>query len=168
MDKAQWYAIPVYGSSPIGASVSGGEFKSVNGGMNQQIGDEIVTGAGPGGAPHVVVMQRPSSGMFLNTIGSFLAYGSSFTGGVEVATCNADGGDDEVVTAPGAGIAPLVRTLGLDGKPKRTGFYAYGTDFTKGIHVACGATTSRVFGTMSQSVAQAAPMVAQTFEAKTS
>lgn len=126
-----------------GASVSRGEFA---GGGNMLLSDEIVTGAGTGGGPVVRVVQRAADNPSLNTIGQFLAYDASYTGGVEVSTCNANGGNDEIVTVPAHGAVPLVRIFNLNGSVNRRGFMAYGTNFTNGIHVVCGGAISRFFG----------------------
>jgi hypothetical protein len=105
--------------------------------------DEIVTGAGPGGGPLVRVVQRNANPLQEASLGAFYAYGKTFTGGVNVTTCNADGGADEIVTAPAVGAAPLIRTFGLDGSIKRKSFLAYDTSMKAGVHVACGGTMSR-------------------------
>ena len=59
-------------------------------------GDEIITGAGAGGGPHVKVFVRDG-----NLLGEFMAYDPKFTGGVRVAGSGAN-----IVTAPGPGGGP--------------------------------------------------------------
>jgi hypothetical protein len=70
--------------------------------------DDIITGAGPGGGPHVEVF----SGRTGQIIRSFFAYGSTFTGGVYVAAAdvNADHFAD-IITGPGQGGGPDLRVF---------------------------------------------------------
>jgi hypothetical protein len=115
---------------------------SFNGGVRVASGDvngdgtpDIVTGAGPGGTPHVRVID----GLYGGELRNFLAYGSGFTGGVAVALgdVNVDGRLD-IITAPGGGSGPLVRVWdGLTGVKLRE-FLAYGAAFTGGVFVAAG------------------------------
>lgn len=95
--------------------------------------EEIVTGAGPGGAPHVKTFD--SSG---KQIGSwFYAYDQAFPFGVWVAVGNVDKqGGDEIVTGTGAGGMPHVRWFtSPDGAFSSPGFYAY-EDLPTGVRVA--------------------------------
>jgi subtilisin family serine protease len=76
------------------------------GGVNVAVGDldgdgvdEIVTGAGPGGGPHVRVLDSRG-----NPRGGFFAYEQSFRGGVRVLVADLDGdGKDEIVVSPATG-----------------------------------------------------------------
>jgi hypothetical protein len=69
---------------------------------------DIVTGAGPGGGPHVKVF----SGADGSVIRSFFAYGANFTGGVFVGAgdYNQDGKAD-ILTGAGNGGAPHVEVF---------------------------------------------------------
>jgi len=93
----------------------------------------IITGAGPGGGPHVRIFDlygQPKSGFF--------AYAKTFTGGVNVASGDVDGdGRDEIITGAGPGGGPHVRIFDLYGQPK-SGFFAYAKTFTGGVNVASG------------------------------
>jgi hypothetical protein len=93
----------------------------------------VVTGAGPGGAPHVRLFLANGQ----PTTTSFYAYNPAFSGGVDVALADLDGdGRQEIITAAGAGGAPHVRVFDLGGQPiDKWGFFAYAQTFTGGVHV---------------------------------
>ena len=76
--------------------------------------DEIVTGAGPLGGPHVRVLKV--SGGTLTELASFFAYDPAFPGGVFVACGDVTGdGLAEVITGAGPGGGPHVRVFSLAG-----------------------------------------------------
>jgi hypothetical protein len=94
---------------------------------------DIVTGAGPGGGPHVKVF----SGATGAVIRSLMAYSPNFNGGVFVAAgdVNADGRVD-IVTGQGAGGVPQVEVFsGLDGSLLQS-FLAFAPNFTSGVRVS--------------------------------
>jgi len=95
--------------------------------------DELITGAGPGGGPHVRAFDITDDG--LAEIGNFNAYGATFPGGVFVAGASHA---QQVVTGPGAGGGPDVRTFKPDGSNLLASFQAYASSFTGGVHVAAG------------------------------
>ena len=99
---------------------------------------EIITGAGPGGGPHVRVFQVLGSGV--TELASFLAYGPAFSGGVRVAAGDVTGdGVAEIVTGSGPGGGPHVRVFSLSGGATEiAGFYAYDPAFGGGVSVAAG------------------------------
>ncbi|HZQ84047.1 MAG TPA: FG-GAP-like repeat-containing protein [Acidimicrobiales bacterium] len=107
-----------------------------HGGVNVAVGDtdndnmgEIVTGAGPGGGPHVRVFD--GSG---NPVGAgFFAYDPHFVGGVSVAA-----GLNRIVTGAGRGGGPHVRLFDGAGNPSGGGFFAYDGAFFGGVWVALG------------------------------
>lgn len=104
------------------------------GGVSVAVGDidgsgfaAIVTGAGPGGGPHVKVF----NGTDHSLIKQFMAYASTFTGGVYVAVGDyLSDGKYEIITGAGVGGGPHIKiwdyeTLNLDGQTMAF------TDFTK-------------------------------------
>lgn len=95
---------------------------------------EIITGAGPGAAPHVRIFN--AQGQSISP--GFYAYGENFHGGVQVAGGNlTEATGEEIVTAPGPGGGPHVQIFsGIT--PVGPGFYAYGSNFAGGINVAVG------------------------------
>lgn len=102
---------------------------------------EIITGAGPGGGPHVKVF----SGADGHLITSFMAYNSAFTGGVFVAAGALDAAPRlSIITGAGPGGGPHVRSWYVSNgvafqRPGPLGsFMAYDAAFTGGVHVAAG------------------------------
>jgi len=93
----------------------------------------LITGAGPGGGPHVIARAADNKAVLL----SFYAYGANFTGGVRVATgdVNNDGHDD-IITAPGPGGGPHVRVFSGKTGVVLNEFMAYAANFTGGVFVA--------------------------------
>ena len=101
--------------------------------------DEIITGAGAGGGPHVKI--------FKNTgveVGGFMAYIPQFKGGVQAAAADMDGdGLDEIITGAGAGGGPHIKIFKASGLPLGDGFMAYDPNFSGGVNVAAiGAATA--------------------------
>jgi len=98
--------------------------------------DEIITGAGFTGGPHVRIFTL--SGKLK---GHFFAYDPGFRGGVNVAVANIDGGAKEsraeIITAPGPGGGPHIRIFDNQANVK-TQFFAYNSNFRGGVNVAAG------------------------------
>ena len=93
----------------------------------------VVLGATAGTLPNVTVANTEGT-----TIASFLAYGATFLGGVNVAVGDVDGdGAEDVVTGPGNGGGPHVRALGEDGTLLGQ-FFPYATSSRNGANVAVG------------------------------
>lgn len=92
----------------------------------------IITGTDSGTAPHVKVFDGTS----LAIIHSFFAYTPGFLGGVRVAASDMDGdGRDEILTAPGAGMEPLVTVLDGLSLAETGSLLAYPASFTGGLFV---------------------------------
>jgi subtilisin family serine protease len=114
--------------------------RAFQGGVNLTVGDfdgtgnhSLVTGAGPGGGPHVRVFNRAGQ-----PIGGFFAYDEQFRGGVSVAAGDLDGdGRDEIITGAGPGGGPHIRIFTPSAQPIG-GFFAYDEQFRGGVSVAAG------------------------------
>ncbi|NQU83248.1 MAG: hypothetical protein HQ536_00905, partial [Parcubacteria group bacterium] len=112
--------------------------ESFKGGVNVAVGDlegdnypEIITGAGPGGGPHVRIFRY--DGMPLS---GFFPFSQNFRGGVDVATGDLYGdGKDEIITSSGKGRAPEVKIFDISGTEK-IGFYAYEPWFRGGVTIS--------------------------------
>jgi uncharacterized protein (TIGR03118 family) len=100
---------------------------------------DIITGAGPGGGPHVQVFSGKDNAL----LQSFMAYTSNFTGGVYVAAGDVNGdGRADVITGAGAGGGPHVEVFsGQDGSLLRS-FLAYDPTFTGGVRVGATGDTN--------------------------
>ena len=115
---------------------------SFTGGVRVASGDvngdgvaDIITGAGPGGGPHVKVFDGRSQA----EIASFFAYGPTFTGGVFVAAGDVNGdGFADVITGAGSGSGPHVKVFDGRNNVEIRSFFAYGPTFTGGVRVAAG------------------------------
>jgi IPT/TIG domain/FG-GAP-like repeat/FG-GAP repeat len=93
---------------------------------------DLVTGAGPGGAPHVKVFNGATNAI----ISQWYAYPASFTGGVFVAVGDiGNNGTFEVVTGAGQGGAPVVAVWDPFTGALLAQFMAYAEDFTGGVRV---------------------------------
>jgi len=93
---------------------------------------DIITGAGPGGGPHV----RVWSGATFAELGGFFAYDPAFPGGVNVAAADVDGdGLADIVTGAGPGGGPHVRVWNATTFTELGGFFAYDPAFPGGVVV---------------------------------
>jgi FG-GAP repeat len=96
---------------------------------------DIITGAGPGGGPHVKVFD----GGTLALLRSFFAYDAGFAGGVFVAAGDVNGdGISDIVTGAGGGAGGHVKAFsGVDSSLVRS-FFAFEGSFQGGVRVAAG------------------------------
>ena len=114
--------------------------------------DEIITGAGPGGGPHVRIFSANGS-----VKGQFFAYAPGFKGGVNVAVGDIDGdGVDEIITGAGHGGGPHVRIFNADGHVEGQ-FFAYDSNFRGGVYVAVGDVDGGARNTKDEIITGAGP-----------
>jgi len=121
-------------SSPYSPGFQGGVRVAV-GDVNGDGVADIITGPGPGAAPHVKVFDGTNNQL----IHSFFAYSPSFAGGVFVAAgdINGDGAAD-IITGAGPGAGPHVKVFdGRTGAEIRS-FFPFAPNFSGGVRVAAG------------------------------
>jgi hypothetical protein len=148
-DDNDTYETSVSSSTPAPFTFS--PYPGFTGGVRVAMGDfdgdgndELVTGAGPGGGPHVIVWDLNADGTVGGVVDSFMAFGS-FTGGVFVAAGNLNGGADELAVAPDAGGGAHVKiysdtdTDSLLNDNLTDEFFAF-SGFTGGVRLAFGNT----------------------------
>lgn len=113
---------------------------------------DIITGAGPGGGPHVRVFDGTSNA----ELHSFFAYAVGFQGGVRVAAGDVDGdGIAEIITGAGPGGPPQVRVLDGGTLAERAAFFTYSESFLDGVFVAAAAQFHPRLGTAFDRVKEA-------------
>jgi hypothetical protein len=97
----------------------------------------LITGAGPGGGPHVRVL-RWNGTQFVEHAG-FFTYDPGFRDGIFVAAGDLTGdGIAEIVTSADAGGGPHIRVWTGAGGDTGVSFFAYPPSFTGGVRVAVG------------------------------
>ncbi|QGJ70727.1 Hypothetical protein PBC10988_24250 [Planctomycetales bacterium 10988] len=100
--------------------------------------DDIITGAGETGGPHVRAFSSDDGSM----LHDFYAYDPSFTGGVRVASFDYnDDGYDDIITGPGPVSGPAVRVFSGIDSSLLTSFFAGDSQIEFGIFVAGGMGT---------------------------
>ena len=98
----------------------------------------IITGAGPGGGPHVrsftTMISEPE-----DQPNKLMAYADTYRGGVRVATGDIDAdGIDEIITGTGEDGGPHLRVFEKDGTQRGIEFFPFHPDFRGGMDVASG------------------------------
>ncbi len=117
--------------APYGASFSGGVFVAA-GDVNGDGVPDVVTGADAGGGPHVQVF----NGLTGQSLRSYFAFESTFTGGVRVSLQDIDGdGRADIVTGAGTGGGPAVRIASGATGAQLDAFYSTDPDSLGGIYV---------------------------------
>jgi len=92
---------------------------------------DIVTGAGPGGTPHVVVYGALSSAI----LRSFFAFDSRFAGGVNVAA-GAFNDEPAIFVAAKAGGVPVVSIYDFATTTEMASFFAFAETQNTGVNIA--------------------------------
>lgn len=105
---------------------------------------DVITGAGPGGGPHV----QAFNGVTGDPYSSFMAYDPAFTGGVSVAGISrgtefsavlgpvVNPTPGRVVTGAGPGGGPHVRVFAMPGGVVIDNLFPFASDFRGGVNVA--------------------------------
>jgi hypothetical protein len=120
------------------ANFDGGVFVA-SGDVNGDGIDDVITGAGERGGPHVRIFTNSTPAAIAN----FFAYGTTFGGGVRVGAVDVDGdGYDDVVTGAGPGGGPHLRIVSgrilseFNVATNLRSFFAFSLSFTGGVYVA--------------------------------
>ena len=107
------------------------------GDVNNDNRDDIIVSQDFGGSSEVRVFDGQNGGL----LSSFFAYDENFTGGVRVSSGNVTGDDaDEIITAPGFGMASDIRTFHGTTGALLASFTAFEPSFQGGAYLAVGNT----------------------------
>lgn len=118
-------------------------YPGFQGGVRVAVGDvdgdqtpDLITGAGPGGGPHVKVINGSDG---VTELFSFFAYDAVFSGGVYVAAGDVnDDGMADIIVGADAGGGPHVRVFSGENGDELFSFFAYDARFPGGVRVAAG------------------------------
>jgi hypothetical protein len=132
---------------------------SFTGGVRTAIGDvngdgnpDLITAAGPGGGPHVVIWTITAGVPYATVQSGFFAFEPGFTGGITLATGNINGDFsasgkslDDIIVGAGAGGGPRVKAFAgnanfaaINNQSQLVDFFAYAPEFNLGVNVAAG------------------------------
>lgn len=135
---------------------------SFTGGVRTAIGDvngdgvaDLITAAGPGGGPHVIIWTITPGVPYATVQSGFFAFEPGFTGGITLATGNINGdvspsgnAFDDIIVGAGAGGGPRVKAFAgnanfaaINNQSQLVDFFAYAPEFNLGVNVAAGDRT---------------------------
>lgn len=121
------------GCFPFGKDARGGVNVAIGDVLLHKRGEEIIVGAKGDSGPMVRILDRRCTVVD----SGFFAYNQGARYGVAVAAGDADNdGDDDIVTIPEEGGAPLVRLFTGKGKRRHDEFYAFTKENTDGAQIA--------------------------------
>jgi hypothetical protein len=116
------------------ANFTGGVYVA-GGDVNNDGFADIITGAGPGGGPHVEVF----SGTNLSILKSFYPYATTFAGGVRVGSGDVNGDHfADIITGAGPGGGPHVEAFSGTNLALLQSVIAFDGNFAGGVYVAGG------------------------------
>ena len=136
---------------------------SFTGGVRTAIGDvngdgvaDLITAAGPGGGPHVIIWTITPGVPYATVQSGFFAFEPGFTGGITLATGNINGDVsasnnslDDIIVGAGAGGGPRVKAFAgnanfaaINNQSQLVDFFAYAPEFNLGVNVAAGDRTA--------------------------
>jgi len=135
---------------------------SFTGGVRTAIGDvngdgnpDLITAAGAGGGPHVIIWTITAGVPYATVQSGFFAFEPGFTGGITLATGNINGDVsssnnalDDIIVGAGAGGGPRVKAFAgnanfaaINNQSQLVDFFAYAPEFNLGVNVAAGDRT---------------------------
>ncbi|MEY2567813.1 MAG: hypothetical protein QOE35_2342 [Actinomycetota bacterium] len=135
---AEWFAYD--------AGFRGGVNVAAGDTLSSSPGAEVITGAGPGGGPHLRVWGFDNATGPAMLRREWFTYDAAFRGGVRVSTGQVDGsGTEEIVSGAGPGGGPHVRCFVNSTTSLNCSFFAFGAGVTNGVFPSTGALTGRRF-----------------------
>ncbi|MCA9071635.1 MAG: FG-GAP repeat protein, partial [Planctomycetaceae bacterium] len=115
----------------------GGGVQVAVGDVNHDGTPDLITGAGPGGGPHVKVFNGTNFTLLDGPLGSFFAFEPDFRGGVFVAASDInDDNHADIITGAGPGGGSHVKVFSGDDGSLLGSFFAFEMSFTGGVRVA--------------------------------
>lgn len=128
----------LYSFVAFDSSFTGG-VRVASGDINGDGKDDIIASMGTGGTSLIRIFDGTDGSLMSNPIAPFLAYSTSFSGGVYVATGDVNGdGRADIITSPGSGRGRKLQVFDGTSGVLLHSFFAYGRNFRGGVTVATG------------------------------
>ncbi len=100
---------------------------------------DLAMAAGPGGGPHVRILDGKTGQQISGPLGNFFAYDPNFLGGVQLSSGDISGdGLADLVTAADTGGGPHVRVFDGRSGDLLYNFFAFEPEFHGGVRIAIG------------------------------